>query len=479
MKQFKSAVYKSLLFAGAILVSSACMGQETRTYQERFNVNPDVVVEVNTSHADVEFETWNKNEVVVEATIELEGASAEEAAAYFGKGGIEILGNSSKVEVRTQAERWEFHFSEDMDFNFEDFDVVVPEIPDVAPLVEEIMEQIPEIASMPPMPPMPPMPKKGFDYEAYKKDGEKYMKEWQKEFEKEFDEEYQKEFEAWGREMEERAREMEARMEENEALREEMREVRERQREEMREVREQQREEMTRQREEMREQMEEAREEARKSRVFYMRGEGGSRNFTIKKTIKVKMPKGARVKLNVRHGEVKLADNALNTKATLSYARLLATNIDGKSTNIQARYSPVAVKRWNYGRLQADYSEGIQLDVVGELDLDANSSIVRIDRLLRQATINSRMGSLQIGSVAEDFSDVAVLVEYGELSCNLPRSAYGIQITNDNSEVNYPDYISWSTAPNTSAIRKGYNQQKDSGRSIVINAAYSDISLQK
>ncbi len=351
MKQYKSVVYKSLLLAGSVMITAAGIAQESRTYQERFNVNSDVVVELNTSHADIEFETWNKNEVVVEATVELEGASAEEAAAYFGKKGVEIIGNSSEVQVRTQAERWEFHFSDDMDFDIEDFDVEIPEIPDVAPLVEEIMEQIPEIASMPPMPPMPPMPKQGFDYEAYKKDGEKYMKQWQKEFEKEFDEEYREEFEAWGREMEARAKEMEARMEENEALREEMREVREKQREEIRG-------QMAVAREQARRAQQEAREEVRRSRVFYMRGEGGNRNFTIKKTIKIKMPKGARVKLNVRHGEVKLADNALNTKATLSYARLLATNIDGEQTNIQARYTPVAVKRWSRGKLQADYSEG-------------------------------------------------------------------------------------------------------------------------
>ena len=197
MKQSKQAVSKLLLMAGVIGITSAVTGQESRTYRENFKVNPDVVVELNTSYADIEFETWNKNEVLVEATVELQGASAEEAVAYFGKEGVEILGNSSEVQVRTQAERWEFHFANNMDFNFEDFDVVVPEIPDVAPMVAEIMEQLPQIVSMPPMPPMPPMPKKGFDYEAYKKDGEKYMKKWQKEFEKEFDEEYREEFEAW------------------------------------------------------------------------------------------------------------------------------------------------------------------------------------------------------------------------------------------------------------------------------------------
>jgi hypothetical protein len=193
------------------------------------------------------------------------------------------------------------------------------------------------------------------------------------------------------------------------------------------------------------------------------------------------MPKGARLKLNVRHGEVKLAANALDTKATLSYARLLATTIGGKNTNIQARYTPVAVKRWNDGRLQADYSEGVQLDEVVELNLEANSSMINIDRLLRKATINNKMGRLKIGSVAEDFSDMTVFVEYGELNCNLPRSPYQIRVTNDRSEVTSPDSIRWTNALNqgVKVERQGFSQQNDSGRSIVINAAFSEVFLQE
>ena len=309
-----------------------------------------------------------------------------------------------------------------------------------------------------------------------KKDGEKYMKQWQKEFQKEFDSEYKEQFEAWAKEMEARAGEMKVRIRENEALREEMQAAREQQREELAEQREQMREQM----QIAREQAMKAREEARKSRVFYFRGDGGDRNFTIKKTIKIKMPKGARLKLNVRHGEVKLAANALNTRATLSYARLLASTIDGKDTHIEARYTPVVVKRWNGGRLQADYSEGVELDEVGQLNLQANSSMVTIDRLLRQASIDNRLGALQIGSIADDFSEMVISVEYGELRCSLPRSAYGITVNNDRSEVAYPDFITWTTpAGKDSFTRKGVSQQGDSGRSIVINAAYSDVNLQK
>ena len=65
--------------------------------------------------------------------------------------------------------------------------------------------------------------------------------------------------------------------------------------------------------------------------------------------------------MNVRHGEVKLAENTKNLNATLSHSSLWATTIDGDETNILASYSPVEVKNWNYGQLETKYSKDINL----------------------------------------------------------------------------------------------------------------------
>lgn len=483
MKQYKQTVF-NISFLALTLGLGSGIAQESKTYTETFKVEPDVVVELNTSHADIEFETWNKNEVVVEATIELEGATKEEAAAFFESGGVEILGNSTDIKIRTQADqKWAYRVEAPMVIDMDDIDFEIPEIPNLAPMIEEIMAQIPELVDMPPMPPIPDV---DFDYQAYKKGGDKYMEKWQKEyekkFEKEFDEKYEKELEAWSKEMEERAKRIESRMKKHEAERAEMREQMERQREEMSRQREEVREQAQVAREQARKQVtvarEKARKEAHKSRVFYMRGEGGDRNFSIKKTIKIKMPKNARIKMNVRHGEVKLADNVLNMQATLSYARLFATNIDGKDTSIEARYSPVTVKYWKGGSLQADFSEGVRLNEVGQLKLVATSSVVNIDRLLRQASINNQLGALQIGAVAEDFEDLQITVQNGEFSCGLPGGAYRIEVTNNRSKVTYPENINWGPASGgQTTVRSGYHGQKNSGRAIAINAAYSEVKL--
>jgi len=84
------------------LISIGAYGQnQSKTYRESFNVDDDAVLEINTSHADIEFETWDKNEVVIEATIELEDISDEEADRYFERNPVEIMGNSQKIEIST------------------------------------------------------------------------------------------------------------------------------------------------------------------------------------------------------------------------------------------------------------------------------------------------------------------------------------------------------------------------------------------
>ena len=50
----------------ALMVSIGLGAQtKSKTYKETFNVGDDAVLEINTSHADVEFETWDKNQVEI------------------------------------------------------------------------------------------------------------------------------------------------------------------------------------------------------------------------------------------------------------------------------------------------------------------------------------------------------------------------------------------------------------------------------
>src|SRR5690606_7581487 len=165
-RKFKLTILNFLVFSAVAFAQ-----KETKNFTETFKVNSDVEVDINTSHADIKFETWNKNTVEVEATIEVEGLSKEEAEEYFKSWNFEAVGNSSKVSVTTRPMHWspenrDITLVSDFDFDFVN---VVPTEPPYITVIPEV----------PPLPPLPPLPVNfenfSFDYEAYKQDGDKYL----------------------------------------------------------------------------------------------------------------------------------------------------------------------------------------------------------------------------------------------------------------------------------------------------------------
>ncbi|HAI40071.1 MAG TPA: hypothetical protein DCM40_19260, partial [Maribacter sp.] len=210
-------VSKQLIIALGLLTSAGSFSQaESKTFQERFIVAEDAVVNINTSYADIEFETWDKDEVAITATITLEGASTEEAKDYFENSPIEILGNSKEVKISSKSKNNDFFASFDSK-TFCDHNDMHIEVPEIASFVVSV----PQIAPFPEMPPLPQTEAFIFDYEAYQEDGEKYMKKWQKNFEKSFDKKHQKRLEEWAERMEEKGEAMDKRMEEYNQRREE------------------------------------------------------------------------------------------------------------------------------------------------------------------------------------------------------------------------------------------------------------------
>ena len=474
-------IFTSLALFGLTVMSA----QESQSYRELFNVNPEAEVILNTAHADIEFATWDKNEVLVEAIVTLEGATPEEAKAYFERPGVEILGNSSRVEVSTRPENnWGMGKGLFPDFEFE-----MPAIPEVGQILEKLhipeTPDFPELKNLPPVPPMPPMAIEDFDYKAFEQEGEAYLKRWKKQFDKKFKHEYQSRLEEWSRRTQERAetlknrqRAMEQRVLERTAQREAYLEQAEKV----------QLEAQTRRREErdrLREDLVRSNEAINRARrvgppapkTFFLRGSEGNRNFNIQKTIKITLPKEAKLQLNVRHGAVKLASSAHNLKANLSYASLLAAAIEGSQTQVAVKFAPVSVKRWNSGRLSTEFSEGVVLDQVRDLDLMANSSEVTIGNLLNSATIENNLGQLHIKSVAPDFKRIQVKTQNGELDLKLPEYPFNIQMQQENSTVQIPDVLIWSDKPNAAGYNSGYFRKNNPNSVISLGAQFSTLSL--
>lgn len=179
---------------GLLLISTSLSAQKENhrsTYNEEFNTNKDVVIDVDTRYTNVQIETWNKNKVSVEAIIEIEGVENDEAERTLENWKFNVVGNKSEVEISSKSSGASNYFFSSNgeqqiivngkhielprgDFNFEVPEMPeIPEMPDIIEISEfpEISEITELIYSIP-----------SFDYDKYKKD-KSYLKKWQKEME--------------------------------------------------------------------------------------------------------------------------------------------------------------------------------------------------------------------------------------------------------------------------------------------------------
>ncbi|MEL4307803.1 hypothetical protein [Joostella sp. CR20] len=451
--------------------------KQSKTFKESFDVQKNAVVEVNTSYADVTFDTWNKDKVEVEAIIEIENVSKEEAEKYFKAWGFKAEGNSSKVRITTNnGVRWTSGnrvvvISDDENFNFSFPDSIpMPPIPPMPPL-----PPMDSLVVMAPVPPMPPLPfnfdEMSFDYEAYQKNGDAYLKEWKKKFNESFNDDVKANLESWQKEVKAQQKEWQlSRKEIMEASRE------------AREASIEARKAST----EARKAMNEARREMIKIRtstapgshqMYYFNSEGND-NLKVKKTIKIKIPKGVKLKMDVRHGEVSLAENTSNINATLSYSRLHAFNVDGDASVIKASYSPVLVDNWNKGELMVNYTDVVTLKQVNSIKLTSKSSNVAIQNFSGDALVEGSFGNLAIERIADDFNTLNILLDNSEAQLTLPKTAFNFYSNASNSMMKYPKALVLNVSKHYgSEVANGFYGQKNSNKTINLVATFSDVSL--
>ena len=175
-----------------LLVTGAVSAQKyNKKFSENFNTNKDVVVNINASNAEIDVTTWNKNEVSVEAVIEIEGLNEKEAEKYLNNWKFEALGNKSKVQINANKSSFrslgnnivffnssENNFPRIYQLGDEDNITFVPEMPEIPemPEVPEIPEiEIPEINFNEIVTGLENIE---FDFDKYAKDGGNYFFQW-------------------------------------------------------------------------------------------------------------------------------------------------------------------------------------------------------------------------------------------------------------------------------------------------------------
>lgn len=190
MKKFP---YKYMLFIALLAGSVVSAQQSDKTYKEEFSTAPDVVIDVNTRHADVEIETWNKNKVVIEATIEVEGTDKEKAQQIIDNWNFKVLGNKKEVTINSRSEPRVFVGKYDPKIapNIVISDMELPEVSiESLGILDSLDVVFPDAFDFPEPLVMPDFDafkfsfdSVPFDYEKFKMD-ENYLKQWQEKMNK-------------------------------------------------------------------------------------------------------------------------------------------------------------------------------------------------------------------------------------------------------------------------------------------------------
>jgi hypothetical protein len=198
MKTIQFRIIIVVAFMLTVLVNAQ---KKDRNFKERFIVKSDVIIDINTKYTDIEIETWDKNEVVVEAFMKIDGEDITEKIRddFYHKWEFEAYGNTSKINIKSRSN----NFIDIHSFNFDNpnyelfthgngtnnIKIFIPDVSigslDILNSLDFIMPEMPEmperpeLPEMPEMPELPPMPTH-FDFEAYKND-KNYLERWKKE----------------------------------------------------------------------------------------------------------------------------------------------------------------------------------------------------------------------------------------------------------------------------------------------------------
>ncbi len=529
---------RSLVYAVFIFCTGFVFSQST--YKESFTVSKDAVVNVITSHTNVVFETWDKDKVEVEAFVEGENLSEKEKKEIFDNWKFDVLGNSKKVNITSNSGSLWGDFETMGSLNSLDNLGNVINTSSLEALKEleglgELSEmftidwniKMPEIPEMDDMPKWPfgnqnTILKKGdsykrfnykdnasftFDTDAYEKDKtayvaklnkkyktnvtvaetdtwlkeldtwskvfEKRMEAWGenfgKSFENNFGPEFEKKMEAWGEKFgEEFGKQMEAW---GENFGKDM--------EKWGAQFEKDAEKWAKQFDESFNKEKMNGENGFKTTIIETNKNGASKNLKkARKTIIIRMPKNTKTDINVRHGEIKMAD-VTNVRATLNYAALTANSIDGGKTLINAAYAPVRVNYWGDGVLAVQYVDTCKLNSVGKINLQTNSSNVVINELKDNAYIKGFIGSLLINKVSPNFTSIDVFLDDTNAAITMPSNAYSFFFNGSKSTLIYPKLLQTTNSKEYGRVLvRGFNKFKDTPRSLTINANYSNVKLQ-
>jgi hypothetical protein len=407
--------------------------QTTKTFKESFDVNNDVEVFLNVDHAEITIETWNKNRVDIEATFSIDEEEKDLANEILENTGFEALGNSRKVEITSTMKGPRFmsnnvYYSEN----------------DVETLTEDVKGIAPPSPPPPPLPPLPPSIKNidvDFDMERFNEEGKAYIIEFQEEIKEMFKESNFKE------EMQEWKEKFKEEMEES-GLKDSIKVYTYKIREQLR-------------------------PQIKKIRTAV---KGMNARNDVKKKIIIKIPRDAKLDLNVKRSQLKIT--SLNRiDANLNYSGLQINELTGETCNIVANYSGIDIQKAKALNLNLKYAKKVHIGEVNEFASMSKTSNLTIDRINQKAVIEGSFGELTVNNISKNFTFIDINLKNSTATLSLPDVAYNFYINSKSSELEMANTLNYKV--NEAFDSKIYQNKTavSSSKTLNIKADYSTVDF--
>ena len=454
--------YKTIITLIAIFFLGTTFAQKfNKKFTENFKVKKDVEVAINASNTNVNVTTWGKNEVQVEAFIEIEGLSKKDAEKYFKEWKFEALGNSKTVKITSKGNfglhsNKEFIVFNDLNFTFPDI-----EMPNLDSIITQEMnfdfdfnfQNIFEDLK---------------DFDKYLVDDGNYSFEWN-DGENKISIKSKEDWEAFKKTK--KYKELKSNMNfDKEKIKKELQKAKV----ELKKINI----------EEIKKELEKAKlafkkidkEKIRKEvviakeQIMEMKLHHGSKNseitidgkkIKINKRLEIKVPKNAVFDLNTRHCKVKLPNTVAS--GTVKYGSFNANNLNGGKLKID--YSPVIINNLNACTLFLNNVTDAKIASVTNTILSNNSSEVHINNIYKNATISDKFGELIIDSFNSNF---------GEFILNVSQSKATLIFGDTKTAFKYK--VNKVNLDNKRAAFLTKNNTKNN--TITINGNYSSIRIQ-
>jgi hypothetical protein len=446
----KNKLYKKICTWGAICFLGTGFAQKIdKKFTENFKVNKDVEVFINASNSEIYVTNWEKDEVQVDAFIEIEGLSQEEADKYLENWNFEALGNKNKVQVisggsNSTGLKNDFVFFNNTDFSFPEI-----EMPDfnfnAIKAIEESMEK-----------------DRNYPFEwsegetdiviHSKKEWESFMK----------TEDYQKV------KMNFKKNQLEARRSLLIKRRNEKKLELMKRKAQLEKVRIVKRMQIIQQRKDL--------INAKKT-LKNIKFSSNSNDLTIlgkkvkiKKRIEIKVPKGATFNLKTKHCKVKLPNTVAS--GTIKYGSFDANNLIGGTLTVD--YAPTIINSLNDCTLFLNNVTVAKIASVTNTRLFHNYSDVKIHQVNENVSITNKFGKLIVESL---------ITNYKKFNLNLNSSEASLNLTKIKRKLNFeattmflPNEVLNETK---STVFVGFITANDINRTINIEAKHSELTIIK